>query len=145
MNTKNHISKLVVENKQESSNRRLLQVGATLKKAVLEILNGHFPELCMDFSVIEADVSPDLRYLDIFLEFYFLESQNEKDQRLKELNYDDLDQKDRAKSRFARVMLKQVILEQILRRMRIKYVPKVRFRMATKEMLFLAENGFSAN
>ena len=137
----NHvIDKSIIERKKEPGNRRVSQVASTLKKIVLDVMNREFVETCSDFSVISTSMSPDLRYLDIYVFFYNIDSKEEKEEFLKMLNYDDLSPKQRLQSKFFKISLKYFLTENIIKKARLRIVPNIRFKLATNDMMFFMEN-----
>ena len=139
-NTTHNIDQSILDRKKEVSKRRISQVASTLKKIALEVINGEFAETCSDFSVIDASMSPDLRYFDIYIYFYNIELEEEKKHFLKILNYDDLPQKQRIQSKYFKVALNYHITQHIMHKARLRCMPLVRFKSATNEMMFFMQN-----
>jgi ribosome-binding factor A len=135
-----NIDQSIIDKKNEVGKRRVLQVASTLKKIALEIINGEFAETCSEFSVIDASMSPDLRYFDIYVYFYSLDFKEDKEDFLKMLNYEDLSQKQKMQSKFFKINLNYRIAQHIIQRARLRCMPIIRFKHASNEMMFFMEN-----
>lgn len=137
----NNIDQSILDRKKEVSKRRTSQVASTLKKIALEIINGEYAETCSDFSVIDASMSLDLKYLDIYIYFYNTDLKESKKHFLTILNYEDLPKKERSQSKYFKVALNYRITQHIVRKAKLRCIPIVRFKPATNEMmLFMQHN-----
>ena len=134
----NSIDSTIIEKKSELSERRVLKVSSSLLKLTLEVINGEFVETCIDFSVVDCGMSPDLRYLDIFIRTPLIDNKEDQLKFLKTLNYDDLPQHKRILSKFYKISLKHFIVRKIVTRMRLRIVPIVRFKIYDDSLEFVS-------
>lgn len=123
----------ILNRKSDLGKRRISKVASSIKRVVSEIIHGEFAQTCSEFSVIDASMSPDLKYADIFISFYNIDSKNEQEDFLLDLNYD---LSNRYQSKFAKISLKKVISEQMTKKMLLKYMPKIRFKIADDLMMY---------
>ncbi len=136
--TKNHnelnIHSDILNKKSDLGKRRISRIASSIKKIVAEIVHGELAQTCSDFSVIEGSMSPDLKYADIFIAFYAIDDKKTQENFLKDLNYDVFH---RYQSKFAKISLKKIIAQGITHKMRLKYMPQVRFKIADDAMMYI--------
>ena len=124
----------IVNKKSDLGKRRISRIASSIKRIVAEIVHGELAQICSDFSVIEGSMSPDLKYADIFITFYEIADKKAQEAFLLELNYDV---HQRYQSKFAKISLKKTISQGIAQKMRLKYMPQVRFRIADDVMMYI--------
>lgn len=123
----------ILNKKLDLGKRRVSKVASSVKRIVAEIVHGEFAQICSDFSIIEGTMSSDLKYADIFITFYDSQDKKSQESYLFDLNY-DIHQK--YQSKFAKISLKKIISQGIAQKMRLKYMPQVRFRIADDFMIY---------
>jgi ribosome-binding factor A len=125
----------ILNKKSDLGKRRISRVSSSIKKIVSEIVHGEFASMCSNFSVIEGSMSPDLKYADIFIAFYEKLDKKSQEDFLINLNYDVYQ---KYNSQFAKISLKKVIAYNISQKMRIRYIPQVRFKIADDAMMYIS-------
>lgn len=114
----------LINKKKDLGKRRVSKVTSSIQKIVTEIIHGELAMICNDFSVIDAYMSIDLRYADIFISFF---DPNEKKQAaiLKKLSASD-----RRNSYYVgSKTLNIYIASKISQKMRLRNMPEIRFRV----------------
>lgn len=128
------IDKSVIESKNRSSTRRIEQMASSMQRLASEVIHGECSDICSEFSVINCNMSKDLKYLDIFIHFFNMDDKDKQSDLITLLNYDDLPRAEKMKSKFYKASLKQLIVKKILTGIRLRIVPEIRFKMATEQM-----------
>jgi ribosome-binding factor A len=124
----------ILNKKSDLGKRRVSKVASSIKRIVAEVVHGEFAQTCSDFSVIEGSMSPDLKYADIFITFYEITDKKLQEAFLVDLNYDVYQ---KYESKFAKISLKKAIAQSIAQKMRLKYMPQVRFKIADEAMIYV--------
>ena len=133
----NSIDKSILNRTNELGVRRVAQVSSSLHRLVAEVIHGEFGESCSEFSVINCSMSRDLKYLDILIRFYTIQHKKDQEIFLKNLNYEDLGNYQRSCSRFFKISLKYIIAKRISENMRLRVMPKIRFKIADELSIYI--------
>lgn len=124
----------LIDKKKALGKQRIAKFSSSIKKAVLEIINTEFimTNRSINFSVADVTTSKDLRYCDVHV-IFFDSSEKESDEIIEKLNKSGTHQG--YKCGF--LPLKLAISKKILSRIRLKYVPDVRFRKVSNDYLMI--------
>lgn len=118
-----------IDKKKNLGRQRIKKFASSMKKAVLEIVNGEFALTNQSqFCVLDAEMSVDLKYCNVFIEF-FEQDKKLQNKILDKLNTEDF--KNGYKSDF--MPLRIAIARKISQKMYLKYMPVVRFRKVAEE------------
>jgi ribosome-binding factor A len=125
----------LIDKKKNLKKQRIAKFSSTIKKAILEIMNQEFilSNQIYDFSVVDAKMSPDLKYCDAFIVFFDSSSEQKNLEILEKLNKSGTHQG--FKCGF--LPLKLAISRKILVKMRLKYMPEIRFKKVSDDYLML--------
>ena len=123
----------LIDKKKNLGKQRIAKFSSTVKKAILEIMNQEFimSNQVYDFSVVDAKMSPDLKYCDTYILFLDKSSEEKNLQILEKLNKSGTHQG--FKCGF--LPLKLAISRKLLVRMKLKYMPEIRFKKVSDDYL----------
>jgi ribosome-binding factor A len=115
----------LIDKKKALGKQRVAKFTSSVQKTILEIMNGEFmlSNQILDFSIVDAKMSPDLKYCDAYIAFFDSDEEKQKE-ILDKLNKSGTHQG--FKCGF--LPLKLAIAKKLSVRMRLKYMPQIRFR-----------------
>jgi ribosome-binding factor A len=127
----------LINKKKILGKQRVEKFSSSMKKAILQTINTDFIASNNDiyFSVVDVHMSKDLKYCDIFIVFFDKENKEKNNKTLEKLNKSD--GHEGFKCGF--LPLKLAISKTISSKIRLKYMPEVRFKKVSDDY-FLINN-----